>query len=195
MSTHSCAYCSQLVKAGDPFCSKCGGPQVYKSAGPTSKAAGGFLASLFGDNAAPQGAVEIDLDPWYFTSPKAIDRLRKDREAGHSLAHTFRHDPNHAQTRVIQDQIRAAQQRGDISDTGRYYYCLPWSPVYKAHKTVTIADTTVPRGKEFAFELSASNIPNGGKFERTIIVGDFRPADRLDYDDIDDEHHDEMQEH
>lgn len=182
MATHNCPFCNQLVTEGDPYCAKCGGPQIYTK----KEASSGLLGNLFGE------AVKLQLDPWFFTAPIAKDRLRNDREARHSLVHTFRHDPDHAETRRIQEQINAVLQRREITDTGRYYACLPWGAVYKANKEVTIANTTVRRGQEFAYELSASRIPEGGKFERTIIVGDFRPADKLDYDDIDDEHHNEV---
>lgn len=183
MFTHNCPYCNHLVADGDPYCAKCGGPQTYT---PTN-------ASTLASPSRPlEGAVQMQIDPWFFTSPKAKDRLREDREAGHALAHTFRHDPDHAQTRKIQEAINAALKRRDLSDTGRYYACLPWGAVYRANKTVIIHNTTIKRGQEFALELSASSIPQGGQFERTLVVGDFRPADKLDYDDIEDEHHDEV---
>ncbi len=86
-SYHNCPYCGAPVLDGDPYCSKCGGPQVFKPKG---------------------GGVALNLDPWLIADPAAREQFEKDPMAVKALVNTWRHDPDFAQTREIQQQISTA---------------------------------------------------------------------------------------
>ena len=175
MSTHNCSYCNQLVPDGDPYCGKCGGPQIYKS--------GGVMGI---------GAVSLQLDPWIITAPQAKERFQVDDEAVRALVNTWRKDPDHADTREIQQTISEALARGSLTRTDKYYYCCPWSPIYTVNRDVTIGGKFLQRGQQFTFDVSAEAMEEGGPFKRELLVGDFKPTDNVDYClPGEGEHHDE----
>ena len=161
---HNCPYCSQLVQDGDPYCAKCGGPQTYKS--------GGVMGL---------GAVSLKLDPWIITAPQARERFQVDDEAVRALVNTWRNDPEHVRTREFQQDIQDALARGTLTRTDSYYYCCPWSPIYNVSRDVTIGGKFLRRGQQFTSDISAEEIPEGGKFKREILIGDFKPTDKIDY--------------
>ena len=165
-STHNCAYCNQLVPDGDPYCGKCGGPQTFAS--------GGIAGTKI-------GAVHLNLDPWIITAPQAKDRFAPDDQAVKALVNTWRNDPDHAATREIVQEINNAQARGSITRTDSYYYCCPWSPIYRANREVTIGKQRIAPGQQFTFDVSAEAIPEGGHFKREVLVGDFSTTDKIDY--------------
>ena len=164
MSTHSCPYCNQVVQDGDPYCAKCGGPQTYKSGG---------IAGL--------GAVSLKLDPWLVTAPQAKDRFQVDDSAVKALVNTWRNDPDHPHTVQIEKEIEDGLGRGSLTRTDSYYFCCPWSPIYNVNRDITIGGKSLKPGQEFTFDISAEEMPAGGKFKREIIVGDFNPTDKVDY--------------
>jgi hypothetical protein len=44
-----------------------------------------------------------------------------------------------------------------------------------------IAGRRLHAGKEFAFDVSAEEIPEGGEFKRDLVLGPFHPTDEIDY--------------
>jgi|SRR5579859_1022399 len=164
MSTHNCPYCNQVVQDGDPYCAKCGGPQTYKTGG---------VAGI--------GAVSLKLDPWIITAPQAKERFQTDDEAVKAMVNTWRHDPDHPHTVQIQQEIEAAVGRGSLARTDSYYFCCPWSPIFNVNRDVTVGGKSLKRGEQFTFDISAEEIPEGGKFRREILVGDFSTTNKVDY--------------
>ncbi|MBI1794129.1 MAG: hypothetical protein HYR70_08045 [Chloroflexi bacterium] len=162
MSTpmHNCSYCNQLVPDGNPYCGKCGGPQVYKPKG---------------------SAVGLQLDPWIITAPSAKQQFQGDNEAVRALVNTWRNDTDHGRTREIQQQIDEALSSGSLTRNDSYYYCCPWSPIYSVNRDLKIGDTRLKRGQQFTLDISAEEIPRGGAFKRAILVGDFGATDNIDY--------------
>lgn len=158
-SYHNCPYCSQLVLDGDPYCSKCGGPQVFKPKG---------------------GGVALNLDPWIITDNAARTQFEQDPVAVKALVNTWRNDPDHAKTRAMQNEIKTARERGDLERIA-WYYCCPWSPVYQVKRDVNLNGQRFKEGQQFTFDVSAEAIPEGGKFKREIIIGDFKPTNDIDY--------------
>lgn len=71
--------------------------------------------------------------------------------------------------------------RGSLSRTDSYYYCCPWSPIYTVNRDVTIGGKLLQRGQQFAFDVSAEEIPEGGAFKREILAGNFGPTDKVGY--------------
>ena len=160
MSSHNCPYCNQLVPDDNPYCGKCGGPQTYQP---------------------KDSAVGLQLDPWLITAPEARKRFQDDDEAVRALVNTWRNDPEFGNTKQIQQEIEEAVNRGSVVHTDTYYYCCPWSPVYEVKRDVTIGGKRIVRGQQFTLDVSAEEIPGGGKFRREILIGNFNPTDRIDY--------------
>jgi len=159
MAFHQCAYCSQPVSDGDPYCAKCGGPQTFKP---------------------KRGGVRLTLDPWCITDPEAKQRFEGDAEAVAALVNTWRNDPDHAHTRQVQEEITQARDQGDLTRTS-YYYCCPWSAVYRVNRDTRIDSNRLRRGQQFTFDVSAEGIPKGRPFKRELVVGDFQPTEQIDY--------------
>lgn len=158
-SYHNCQYCNALVADGDPYCAKCGGPQIFKPKG---------------------GGVALNLDPWIITDPAARTEFEKDPVAVKALVNTWRNDPDHAETRKAQAEIQAARDRGDLTRIA-WYYCCPWSPVYQVNRDVNLNGTRLKKGQQFTFDISAEDIPRGGKFRRQLLTGNFNPTNDVDY--------------
>lgn len=160
MASHNCPYCNQLVPDENPYCGKCGGPQTYQPKG---------------------SAVSLQLDPWIITASDARKRFQGDDTAVRALVNTWRNDPDFGGTKQIQQEIDQALQQGSIAKTESYYYCCPWSPVYNVNRDVTIAGRRIGRGQQFVMDISAEEIPRGGKFKRELLIGNFTSTDRVDY--------------
>lgn len=157
---HNCRYCNQLVQEGDPYCAKCGGPQLYKPKG---------------------GAVSLQLDPWIVTALPAKERFQPDDTAVRALVNTWRNDPDHAHTRQIQATIDEAVSSGSLTRTDSYYYCCPWSPIYTVTRDTKIDRMALRPGQQFTFDVSAEAMAEGGAFKREILVGEFNPTRKIDY--------------
>ena len=158
-SYHNCPYCNAPVLDGDPYCSKCGGPQIFKPKG---------------------GGVALNLDPWLITDADARGRFEKDPQAVKALVNTWRHDPDFGQTRDIQHQIGAAREHGDLTRVA-WYFCCPWAPVYQVNRDVNIGGKHLQRGQRFTFDVSAEGMESGEPFRREILIGDFKPTEDVDY--------------
>jgi len=124
--------------------------------------------------------VRLALDPWIITDDEARTRFERDPEAVAALVNTWRNDPDHAQTRQIQDSIKAALDRGTLTRQA-YYFCCPWSPVYAVQHEVTIDGKRLRLGQQFTFDVSAEDVAKGGRFRREILLGDFQATEEVDY--------------
>ena len=166
---HNCQYCNQLVLDGDPYCAKCGGPQKYKPKG---------------------GGEALDLDPWCITDDAAKQQFQGDPKAVEALVNTWRHDPDHAHTIDIMNQINAALKQSALKRSS-WYFCCPWSSVYDVQKDITIDGKHMRHGQQFTFDVSAEGMEHGKPFKREVLVGDFKPTEDVDYCLPGDNDHDE----
>ncbi len=131
---------------------------------------------------------EADFDAWCLTDPQSRSRWQNDRQAQRAMTQLWQRDPDPHRTLSIQAEINAALAAGNIRyATDRVgnplgnYYCCPWSPIYAATRSTTIAATRLRQGQQFAFEVSAEEISSGGPFKRELLLGDFSPTDHVDY--------------
>lgn len=126
------------------------------------------------------------------THPDAKRRFAGDEKAVKALVHTWRLNPDMASTVEVQADIAEAVNRGDVTIGERYYFCCPWSPVYTVQASrVRIGDKRLREGEQFAFDVSAEEVAEGGAFKAEVLVADFSPTDDVDYCLPGGGHHDE----
>lgn len=132
---------------------------------------------------------ELGFDPWCLTDQASRSRWQRDPAARRAIDTMWRHDPDPAATLTIQAQIEAAVA-GGVVDTGAAaaggqllgnYYCCPWSAIYVARRPVVIGGRRLRAGQQFAVEVSAEEVFDGGPFKREIVVGPFHPTQDIDY--------------
>ncbi|MBW4035354.1 MAG: hypothetical protein HIU90_07770 [Proteobacteria bacterium] len=128
------------------------------------------------------------FDLFCLTDPHAAPNFRRDMKAQKALTYLWSRDPAPEQTLAIQQEIEAALVRGDISyakdsrsQNGRCYYCCPWGAIYHVDRDVEIERTRLRPGQEFAFDVSAEAIAEGGPFKREITIGQFFSTNETDY--------------
>jgi hypothetical protein len=125
------------------------------------------------------------FDPWCLTDPHSRASWQQDLAARRAIATLWRYDPDPAATLAIQSQINAAVATGSaVAVTSRgpcYYHCCPWSAIYQARRPVIIAGQQLRPMQEFAFDVSAEEMADGGQFTRRLLAGTFHPTSEIDY--------------
>jgi hypothetical protein len=125
------------------------------------------------------------FDQWCLTDPYTRAYWQRDPAARRAIAMLWRSDPDPAATLAIQSQINAAVAAGLVSDETlrghRQYFSCPWSAIYMARQPVTIAGHDLWQLQEFAFEVSAGEMPKGRPFIRRLVTGPFHPSDDPEY--------------
>lgn len=130
---------------------------------------------------------QAGFDPWCLTDPVSRSRWQRDPAAIRAIDMLWRYDPDPAATLSIQSQIDAAVREGSIaagpagSGTGLCYYCCPWSAIYQVRRPVTIDGQYLRPMRQFAFDVSAEEIAEGGEFVRRLMLGPFHPTSKVDY--------------
>lgn len=130
------------------------------------------------------GPGQRGFDPWCLTALVADQDPRTSRrnpEAQEAIRDLWRVDPNPAATLRIHTQIVEAIADRQVEDTGRYYYCCPWSPIYRARTNVVINGMRILAGQTFTFDVSGEELAEGGAFVRRIVVANFDPTNKVDY--------------
>ncbi|MEV1242955.1 hypothetical protein [Nonomuraea sp. NPDC049750] len=137
------------------------------------------------------------FDPWCLTDPQKRGVWQADPRARQAIKEMWEYDPDAAHTLRIQAEIDAAFTSGAITyatDAGGKpygsYYCCPWAAIYLVRRPIVIAGTRLRTMQQFTYEVSAEDVPKGGRFKREIIVSNFRPTDEVDYCDPDGLHGD-----
>lgn len=141
--------------------------------------------------ASPRGQRPTEMsgfDPWCLTDPASRETWKRDPAARRAVDNLWRFDPDPPATLAVQQQIDQAEQDGSIAratdEYGRplgHYFCCPWSAVYEVRRPVVIAGQRLPVGTQFAFDVSAEEVDEGGAFVRRLITGPFSRTDRVDY--------------
>jgi hypothetical protein len=148
-----------------------------------------------GSRQAESSAV-IGFDPMCLTDPAVREMWRDSRLERDAIDTLWAFDEDKARTTGIQGEIDAALSRRDIGyatvegqpvfdanahgRTGHFNSC-PWSPIYEVINDCVIAGKRLSPSAKFTFDVSAKDIPTGGKFRRRILVGAFAAHHELDY--------------
>lgn len=138
-------------------------------------------------------------DPWCLTDPTSRSAWGRDPAARRAIELLWANDPDPTSTLRIQHEIDAAEKAGAIAraidEFGRplgHYFCCPWAAVYEVRRPVVLAGQHLPVGTQFAYDVSAEEVPEGGEFVRRLVTGPFSRTDRIDYcDPTADGHHDD----
>lgn len=132
------------------------------------------------------GAPGFDL--FCLTDPHWVQHFRNDPKAQKALRYLWSRDPSPQATLDIQEEIEAAFARGDISyakdsrtQQGYCYYCCPWGAIYHVDRETRIGGQSLRPGEEFAYDVSAEAVAEGGDFKREIKVGRFSNTSETDY--------------
>ena len=128
------------------------------------------------------------FDLFCLTDPHWVDHFRNDPRAQKALRYLWSRDPSPQATLDIQEEIEAAFARGDISYAkdsrtrqGYCYFCCPWGPIYRVDRETRIGGQSLRPGQEFAYDVSAEAVAEGGEFKREIKVGRFSNTSETDY--------------
>jgi hypothetical protein len=131
---------------------------------------------------------EPGFDPWCLTDPDQRAMWQRDPAARRAVEVLWRHDPDPAATLAIQAQIDAAVAAGaavrGVTANGQSignYYCCPWSAIHLVLSPVVIDGRRLRAGEEFAFDVSAEELAEGGAFKRELVLGPFHPTSEVDY--------------
>lgn len=131
---------------------------------------------------------EPGFDPWCLTDPASRRMWQQDPAARRAIDVLWSYDPDPRATLTMQAQIDAAVAAGlvtpGLSATGQRmgnYYCCPWSPIYLVRRPVTIAGQPLRPGQEFALDVSAERVADGGPFTRALVLGPFTVTSEVDY--------------
>ncbi|WP_214321243.1 hypothetical protein [Nonomuraea sediminis] len=132
------------------------------------------------------------FDPWCLTDPQKRHVWQADPRARQAIKEMWDYDPDPAATLRIQAEIDAALRGGAIAfatnGSGQpygSYYCCPFGAIYLVRMPVVIAGQRLRAMQQFAYEVSAEDVPRGGRFKRELIVATFYPTDEVDYCDPD----------
>ena len=127
-------------------------------------------------------------DPWCLTDAASRSTWTRDPAARRAIEQLWANDPDPDTTVRIQQEIDSAEQAGAIAravdDYGRplgHYFCCPWGAVYEVRRPVLIAGQQLPVGTQFAYDVSAEEVVEGGPFVRRLVTGPFSRTDRIDY--------------
>ena len=131
---------------------------------------------------------EPGVDPWCLTDPATRMMWQQDPAARRAVDFLWSHDPDPGATLSIQAQIDAAVAARlvtpGVSAAGRplgNYYCCPWSAIYLVRAPVAIAGQHLRPGQEFALDVSAEEVLDGGEFRRGLVLGPFSVTSAVDY--------------
>ncbi len=131
---------------------------------------------------------EAGFNAWALTDPASRASWERDPAARQAIQNLWRYDPDPAATLAVQAEIDAAAEGGAIvagmtADGRRIgnYYCCPWAAIYVVRKAVVIGGETLRPGEEFTFDVSAEDVPRGGRFKKEILRGPFHVTDEVDY--------------
>jgi hypothetical protein len=130
------------------------------------------------------------FDPWCLTDPVNRSLWQYDPAARQAIDLLWRHDPDPAATLRIQAEIDAAVAgrrlvvSGTIRPTANYFYRCPWSAIYLVYRPVVIAGQSLTPIQQFAFDVSAEPMmEGGGEFVRHLVIGPFHASSQVDYGD------------
>ena len=130
------------------------------------------------------------FDPWCLTDPVNRSLWQYDPAARQAIDLLWRHDPDPAATLRIQAEIDAAVTgrrlvvSGTIRPTANYFYRCPWSAIYLVYRPVVIAGQSLTPIQQFAFDVSAEPMMEGGReFVRHLVIGPFHASSQVDYGD------------
>lgn len=128
------------------------------------------------------------FDPWCLTSPVTRADWQRDPAARRAIDTLWSYDPEPSSTIAVQAQIDEALRAGSIVHAtdrdGRpvgNYYCCPWGAIYEVPRPVRIGGRNLRVMEQFAYDVSAEEIAEGGEFARRIEVGPFMPTSTVDY--------------
>lgn len=131
---------------------------------------------------------EAGFDPWCLTDPASRAAWQRDPAARRAVDVLWSYDPDPGATLSMQGQIDAAVRAGLVAPgmtaSGQRignYYCCPWSAIYLVRKPVTLAGRRLRPGQEFALDVSAEEVADGGQFRRDLVLGPFTPTTAVDY--------------
>jgi hypothetical protein len=126
------------------------------------------------------------FDPWCLTDPATRQEWQNDPRAGQAIQALWAADPNPVATLALHAQIERAREAGAIAylptgTGGSCYFCCPWSPLYQVNRPITLAGRHLSVAQQFALDISAEQLAEGGPFVRRIVTGPFQPTDHIDY--------------
>ena len=126
------------------------------------------------------------FDPWCLTDPDTRAQWQADPRARNAIAALWDADPDPARTLTIHAQIQAALTSGAIAPVtdmklGSYFYCCPWSAIYRVRRPVKIGGKRLSVPQQFTFDVSGEELADGGAFVRRIVLGPFTPTTEVDY--------------
>ena len=168
----------------------------FPSGHATVAAAGyGFIAWLIARYRPKSGPARVDpqtlpggarFDPWCLTDPGTLEQWQADPRARKAIDAMWAVDPDPARTLTIHAQIQAALASGAIAPVtgmrlGSYFYCCPWSAIYRVRRPVKIDGRRLAVPQQFTFDVSGEELTEGGSFVRRILLGPFTPTSEVDY--------------
>lgn len=123
------------------------------------------------------------FDPWCLTDKASRERWRADPKARQAIEMLWANDPDPDRTLALLDDIEAAAQRGQIDNLPGVgpYFCCPWATIWLVKRPVVLGGRSLASLEQFTYDVSAEETSEGGPFVRRILVGQFRPADEIDY--------------
>lgn len=134
---------------------------------------------------------QLGFDPWVMTDPASVDSLKRNADAVRVINEMWALDPDPAASLALWSEIQAALRSGGAAvarqqngTTFGFYFCTPYSAIYKAKRPLVIGDTPVPKGQRFILECAAEGVRIGYPFKREVVLGQFKPA-TIDYCDPD----------
>lgn len=131
---------------------------------------------------------EPGFDPWVLTDPGSVEHWKRDPRARQAIDVLWASDPDPAATLAGQADIEGALEQGAVVRGGGtggsrlgHYFCCPWSSIYTVRRPVRILHAVLQPGQQFAYDVSAEELPEGRPFVRRLVTGPFSPTDRVDY--------------
>jgi len=130
------------------------------------------------------------FDPWCLTAPGRRFIWRTDPASSRAIDTLWRHDPDPAATLAIRAQLDAAATDrsivavADFRLTTVHFFRCPWSAIYLVYRPVVIAGQSLTPIQQFAFDVSAEPMmEGGGEFVRHLVIGPFHASSQVDYGD------------
>lgn len=130
---------------------------------------------------------EQGFDPWVLTDPPSVERWQRDPQARQAIGVLWASDPDPAATLAGLADIEGALEQGSVvrgdapGGVVGHYFCCPWSSVYTVRRPVRVLGTLLQPGQQFAYDVSAEELPEGRPFVRRLVTGPFSPTDSIDY--------------
>ena len=149
------------------------------------------LATGAGARAAPRRGVSDrpwERDIWCMSSELFQRTHRDDARAIRVLQDMWAGDPDPARTWTLYDSVLKLETEGAVRPIGSFFNACPWTPIWRAERTVRVGNKVVSAGRDFCLHVESE--PDG-EFARDVIIADFVPTDEIDYCDTEDSRHDE----